>query len=289
MRIAIMGIIYWGLMIAVYALMSPLIIATAAMQVFKDVGFWNIIKTPLEGWKQLQQNIADEATSKAAKIPDYLDTLPYAIKQEYKRIIAREGYEPLTDPHATYHKYPYNPSFTLPANDDLRNNLENKWRDKALSITKHPYFTKSYWEAVGSQKIYELFIEPYRVPEIETIEIYDHKEHRWVLETWSLPYYEVEYQLEMLRWIYNVNPNIVKTNREYTIRYKLLLEMHRRLERLHGKFRAEFDKVDRKIMAGGGYNIIDGMWDLYFANKQFNLFLDQCDYFKHEARKAKHG
>jgi hypothetical protein len=289
MKTIILGSIYWGLISIVYLALSPLIILTGIAQIFTDVGFKKIISVPFEGWQAALKDIENmDVKRENTKKWSFLDSLPPGAKQELQKIIDKSGYDPDQDPKASHHKYYYKPSFTIPNDDNLRNDLKAKWvLEKALSVANHPYFTRSYWDAVGSQKLYELFIDPYVVPDVNGVEIHNANEHRWLLETWSLPFYEVEYQLEMLKWLHNVNPKIMNT-KEFMVRYKLLDNMLRRLERVHSKFSEPYKKAAKSYAARASTgSMINGLWDLYFSYKKANLFLDQCEYFENEARKSR--
>jgi hypothetical protein len=286
----IAGIFYWGLMAFFAFIFSPILVPMLLVQCFIDVGLRRAYISVLNTWLDLEKEMDQEARAKRGPNGTgkrYADTLDYENRERHLEIAAKHGYDPDADVGATQHRRPYRPNIKLPCDEALRAKLANKWRNNADSIADGKAFTQSYWDIKGSTLIEEIFLQSYRVPNID-IFIENAIEHCTVVETWAMPYYDVEYNYLMLLRAHDLNPKL-STNKEFIIRYKLVNMLFKRLNELYLVIFGAFEKGDlttsstRKTQKSSGVGVIDA----WYWWMETNLFLDQCEYFKNEARKGR--
>ncbi len=297
-------ILYWSFISAVLLVLSPILIPAMIFQIFFiDIKFWDIFRGAKKGWDDLAsgraQKLADarffreERARRLKKKQEventYRTSLNYAQKMEYDETVKNLGYDPDTDPDASHKKHPYKPTFAVPVDTELYKQYRRKWFKIAQQSAHVPLVTKSHWDLIGSNRLHTIFLEAYRTTFFEPMDIMNENEHLWVVETCSLPYYEVEYQLEMLNKLYAMDPTVAR-GREFRIRYKLLEGSIRRL-RDRGQ---DAPKMIDKIMtakaeesARGLENAVDAFFNFTKSWKENKLFFDQCDYFDREAKKAR--
>lgn len=184
------------------------------------------------------------------------------------------------------HRRPYRPTFSVPCDETLHGKLISKWKNNADSIADGKALTQSYWDIKGSTLIEEIFLQSYQVPKMN-IFIENAVEHCAVVETWAMPYYEVEYNLQMLLRAHDLHPEL-STNKEFIIRYKLTNMLFKRLDELFLVIHNAFEKGELtpnsqpSTSSGVGFTSLIDTW---YSIKEANLFLDQCEYFKNEAKK----
>jgi len=292
----IAGMFYWGLISLCALIFSPILIPVILLQCFVDVGLYKAYQAVIDGWLTLEKEMDQEALAKrgpGGTGKRYADTLNSENLKRHMDIAAKCGYDPDADPCATHHRRPYRPTFSVPCDEALRVKLVNKWKNDADSIANAQSLTQSYWDMKGITLIEEIFLQSYQVPKTD-IFIENAAEHCAVVETWAMPYYEVEYNLQMLLKAHSVSPEL-STNKEFIIRYKMANMLFNRLNELYITIHNAFEKGELTTRStktssssdGLGFGGFVSVFDAWYWWKETNLFLDQCDYFKNEARKGR--
>lgn len=292
----IAGMFYWGLISLCALIFSPILIPVILLQCFVDVGLYKAYQAVIDGWLTLEKEMDQEALAKRGPSGTgkrYADTLNSENRKRHMDIAAKCGYDPDADPCATQHRRPYRPTFSVPCDEALRVKLVNKWKNDADSIANAQSLTQSYWDMKGITLIEEIFLQSYQVPKTD-IFIANAAEHCAVVETWAMPYYEVEYNLQMLLKAHSMSPEL-STNKEFIIRYKMANMLFNRLNELYITIHNAFEKGELTTRStktssssdGLGFGGFVSVFDAWYWWKETNLFLDQCDYFKNEARKGR--
>ena len=287
----IAGLFYWGLIGFCAVIFSPVLVPLMFIQCFMDVGLRKAYMAIVDGWltleKEMDQEVADKRGPRGTG-KRYADSLDYDNRRRHLEIASKHGYDPDADVSATQHRRPYRPTFSVPCDETLRDKLVSKWKNNADSIADGKVLTQSYWDIKGSTLIEEIFLQSYQVPGMD-IFIENAIEHCAVVETWAMPYYEVEYNLQMLLRAHSLHPEL-SSNKEFIIRYKLTNMLFKRLGGLFLKIHNAFEEGELTTNSTKKSAKSDGVsvFDAWYWWKETNLFLDQCEYFKNEARKGKY-
>lgn len=305
LELTVQFIFYWSLMSALVLLFSPILIPLMILQVcLIDFKYWDIYKGIYKGWVDLASGKTDlearrmfikeervrRRNKKAIDENTYRRKLSFCQKTDYDKMVATVGYNPDADPDASHIRHPYNPTFKVPEDIELHDRLRDKWKYKANAAAKCATVTKSFWDMVGRDKLETIFLEAYNTPFFTPMEIHNEKEHLWVVETCSVPYYDVEYHLEMLLKLQSLLGACAAQNREFKIRYKLLHSMIIRLRERE----SQMNTIVTKTMGASETaalenfdNMIDGIFAWTKANQEVNLFMNQCKFFEREAKKGR--
>jgi len=287
----IAGIVYWGIVAFFAIIFSPIWVPVLFVQCFFDIGLRKYFNQINDVWLNLEKEMDQEALAKRGPSGTgkrYADSLNSENRKRHYEIFAKQGYDPDADVCATQHRRPYRPTFSVPCDETLHGKLISKWKNNADSIADGKALTQSYWDIKGSTLIEEIFLQSYQVPKMN-IFIENAVEHCAVVETWAMPYYEVEYNLQMLLRAHDLHPEL-STNKEFIIRYKLTNMLFKRLDELFLVIHNAFEKGELtpnsqpSTSSGVGFTSLIDTW---YSIKEANLFLDQCEYFKNEAKKGK--
>ena len=308
LELTVQFIFYWTIMSALVLLFSPILIPLMILQVcLIDFKYWDIYKGIYKGWADLASGKTDlEARrmfikeerarrrhKKAIDENTYRRKLSYGQKIDYDKMMETVGYDPDTDPDASHIRHPYKPTFKVPEDIDLRDRLRDKWKYMANAAAKFGTITKSFWDMVGRDKVQTIFLEAYKTPFFTPMEINNELEHLWVVETCSVPYYDVEYHLEMLLRLQSKLGSRVAQHREFKIRYRLLHSMMVRLRERESQANTIVKKtmdLSETTAVESFDNMIDGIFAWTRANQEVNLFMNQCEFFEREAKKGRnHG
>ena len=295
----IAGIVYWGIVAFFAIIFSPIWVPALFVQCFFDIGLRKYFDQINKVWLDLEKEMDQEAKANRGRCRSdtgkrYADSLNSENRKRHMDIAAKCGYDPDADACATQHRRPYRPTFSVPCDEALHVKLVNKWKDDADSIANGQSLTQSYWDMKGITLIEEIFLQSYQVPKMG-IFIENAAEHCAVVETWAMPYYEVEYNLQMLLKAHSLHPEL-STNKEFIIRYKMANMLFNRLNELYITIHNAFEKGElttrRKAKTssssdGLGFGGFVSVFDAWYWWKESNLFFDQCEYFKNEARKGR--
>lgn len=190
------------------------------------------------------------------------------------------GYNPDRDGNASHRKTPFNPSFPLNHDPVRKERLYHDWIYNAQSVAMGMDITKSEWDLHGNTRVNDIFFRPYKVYNMDLM-INNVDEHRYLIETWSVAYHEVEYYLELLLDAHKHHPDL-SGSREFEIRYLVLKKSLARL-RLELRDAPKF----RRLMVEHSKSMGIDLFDLYFQFRDEKLKVDQCAYFDRENRKAR--
>ena len=290
----IAGIVYWGIVAFFAIIFSPIWVPALFVQCFFDIGLRKYFDQINKVWLDLEKEMDQEAKANRGRCRSdtgkrYADSLNSENRKRHMDIAAKCGYDPDADACATQHRRPYRPTFSVPCDEALHVKLVNKWKDDADSIANGQSLTQSYWDMKGITLIEEIFLQSYQVPKMG-IFIENAAEHCAVVETWAMPYYEVEYNLQMLLKAHSLSPEL-STKKEFIIRYKLTSMLFNRLNELYITIHNAFEKGELttysqpSTSSGLGFGGFVSIFDFWYWCKETILFLDQCEYFKNEARK----
>lgn len=287
-RLAAMAI-YIALLIPILILLSPLIIISLLIQPFTDTGVINFFQIVVQNFtdiklaKSHQNSQAPPSPPKKKKRTNYLDTLPYTIRRCTEDKIKNSGYKAENDPKALHHKLPFTPSFILPHDTDLYDDLAHEWKYYGDMVYCDPSWVKSYWDRKGYKEIEEIFLSPYIAP-LAGIQINNAEEHKWILETMAIPYYEVEYCLKMLTGAHS-DDNSIGDTKEFRVRYKILSKIFNTQKSLFEKGVKVTTDSNEKIKHSQSSSLVDGLWGVYWAWQDAELYYNQRQFFAREAKK----
>ena len=286
--------LYTILLVAVLILLSPLIVISLLIQPFQDTGVFKFFKTLKTHYHTLWSDtprLEEDTPVPKSKPPEkpkskrktYLETLPYLARKHTEEEIRNNGYTPDEDPRALHHKHPFNPSFILPHDEKLYDDLLFEWWWIGDAVYRKPGYTKSYWDRVGRRQIEELFLESYIIPGIG-ISIDNAEEHRWVLETMAIPFYEVEYNYYMLRDAHR-DDNSISETKEFCVRYKILNKMFQAQTKSFDAARVVVMQHRARLTDSQAFNPIESLWNMYWTWQDAELYYNQRKFFAREAEK----
>lgn len=294
----VIAAIFFAPMIALfYLIFSPIILIFLIAHPFKDIGLtkflnatkeaWNIVMKEAEELQKPQDNAFNDwfegkPKRKKGERRDYYGSLDSGLKETYLlyQNMPGHGYDPDKDGNASHIRHPFNPTFPINHDPVRKERLYHDWVYNGQRMVMGREFTMSEWDRHGNTRVNDIFFSPYKVYGMDLM-INNRHEHRYLIESWSVAYHEVEYYKELLAAAHAANPALTES-REFQIRFQVLSKSLVTLRR---------ELLDapriRQIMEEETKRMGISLWDIYFAFRDEKLKVDQCIYFDRENRKAR--